>query len=81
MSALIRPADKGHECALPWRTTGYGSTGEPEGTLVRCDDCGQWWFCAPCYESLGPTEIWRKVRWFHWRLRRHVDEQTREARS
>lgn len=62
-----------HQCALPWNSGGYGSTGEADGTLVRCW-CRRWWFSAPCYQSLGPVTHWRRVRWWHWRLRRRIAE-------
>lgn len=71
MTTVIPPADH-HDCALPWKSSGFGTTGVLTGTLARCDVCGQWWHSAPCFESYGPTDVWRKVRWYHWRLRRRA---------
>ena len=56
----------GHECELPFNYGGYGSTGYKYGDLIKCDECGQWWYSAPCYESLGPVSWWAKVRWYHF---------------
>lgn len=65
-----------HDChrCLPWSGGGYGSTGRPEGTLVKCFLCARWWICRPCYQSLGPTTWWKPVRWWHRRLRRRIRE-------
>lgn len=75
MSNVILPTAGKHQCSLPWRDGGYGSTGLPDGTLASCTQCGRWWFSTPCYESFGPTSWWAPVRWYHRRLRRRIEEQ------
>lgn len=73
MSSIIPPTQQGgHLHSLPHDRAGYGSTGYLEGTLIRCD-CGAWFECVPCYRSLGPTDEWRQVRWYHRRARRRIE--------
>lgn len=69
---IIEPveAEQKHECDLPYRDGGYVSTGLPDFTVVQCDQCQTFWFAAPCYASYGPVQKWRKVRWYHFLLRR-----------
>jgi hypothetical protein len=68
------PLPQPHECALPHtKGGGYGGTGYPEGAIFICDDCDTDYVCVPSYETLGPVSKWRKVRWWHWRLRKQVE--------
>ena len=62
---ISRPPDK-HDCRnhLPWRGGGYGSTGEPDGTVALCRVCDRAWVSLPCFESYGPVTWWRPVHWF-----------------
>lgn len=69
---LIPAPPRGHHCALPWDRVGYGSTGQRDGTVFVCGKCEQAWFSAPCYQTFGPTSHWRRVRWWHFRLRSRI---------
>ena len=61
-----------HRCTLPSEQGGYGSTGKPDGTLIRCGECLRWWESRPCYESFGPVDWWRPVRWWNLTARRRI---------
>lgn len=67
------PAKK-HGCNLPWRRGGYGSTGQPDGTVIVCSVCDTAWYSGPCYESFGPVDKWYKIRWYHRKYRRIADQ-------
>jgi hypothetical protein len=69
---IIPPTPPDHVHDLPHRDGGYGSTGMAEGTVVQCEGCGLWFLCVPCYESLGPTSVWTRVRWWHRDARRRI---------
>lgn len=74
MSGRIVPVDQsGHNCRdqQPWRSGGYGSTGQPDGTLWICD-CERAYIARPCYESLRPTQTWRPVRWWNFEARKRL---------
>lgn len=63
--AFMRPEDRARAKPVPVPTP------YRPGTLWRCG-CGLWWVndvhdgCAP------PTYGWRRVQWWHWRLRRRI---------
>ena len=85
MSAEVKvwpPPETKHRCQrhLPWDSSGYGSTGYPNGAVAVCS-CGRAWYSDACFESYGPTEKWYPVRWYHRRKRAFAaarQEQTNE---
>lgn len=77
---IIEPDRPEHTCDLPWRSDGYGCTGHPDYSIMRCGSCGTAWFAAPCYESLGPTQRWRRIRWWHRRLLKRLAAFEQEPR-
>lgn len=80
MTNIIPPARPPHSCTLPWERSGYGATGQPDGTLAQCMTCKAWWVSGPCFEHYGPVTIWRRVRWYHRRLRRIISNQSTSVR-
>ena len=71
---ILPPPDAGHSCPLPHRSGGYGSTGHPDGVVFICSECGAEWISRPCFESYGPTSVWKPVRWWHFSARRRIAE-------
>lgn len=51
------------------------------GDIVRCDDCGQLWFCSGCSDS-GYTLYWRHATWWDRRIaRKEARRARREANA
>jgi hypothetical protein len=74
--SLILPKVPEHLCDRPWRAGGYGSTGQPDGTIFVCPTCKKAWVSRPCYEHHSNTSKWHPVRWWNWRLRKRITENT-----
>lgn len=62
MGRVIAPPSP-HTCTLPVADV------VAIGTLAECPRCGLWWFSVL---DDGPCRRWRRVRPYHWRLRRRI---------
>lgn len=52
-----------HECDLSDAPTGHRK-------VIECEVCGKRWWG----DALAPFGLWRRLRWWHWRLRRSIAE-------
>jgi len=65
MSRVIRPPDRHvHDLPDPFR--------EKSGTLAECGECGQWFVRRERYVGFGFDDVWCRVSWWNFTLRRRI---------
>lgn len=67
---IIRPPDQHHH-DLP------SAYAEPAGTLVECPGCNRWFVRGETYVGFGYDQIWCRVSWFNFILRRKIAREVR----